>query len=50
MTLQAWNEEGMKVTKGSKCKLRSPGGLALFNEEQVEEFDDFSDATESDIY
>lgn len=44
MTLDAWSEEGMKVTKGSKCKLKSPDGLALFNEEQVEEFEDPMDA------
>lgn len=51
MTLRAWNEEGMKVTKGSKSLLRSPDGLALFNEEQVEEVDDFlCDPSESDIY
>jgi len=44
MTLEAWNEEGMKITKGSKCKLKSPDGLPLFNEEQVEEWQDPWDA------
>ena len=51
MTLEAWNEEGMKVTKGSKSILKSPDGLALVNEEQVEGTDNFfCDATEADIY
>lgn len=43
MTLDAWNEEGMKVSKGSKSKLRSPDGLPLFNEDQVEEAFDLND-------
>ena len=51
MTLEAWNEDGMKVIKGSKSTLRSPDGLALFNEEQVEEVSEFfADASEADIY
>lgn len=51
MTLEAWNEDGMKVIKGSKSALRSPEGLPLFSEEQVEEVSEFfTDASESDIY
>lgn len=43
MTLDAWNEEGFKVAKGSKSLLRSPDGLALFSEAQVEEWEDINE-------
>jgi hypothetical protein len=35
-TMQEWNLKGKVVTKGSKCLLRDPQGICLFNQDQVE--------------
>ncbi len=50
LSFDAWDEEGFRIIKGEKSRLRSPNGTPLFDETQVEEdigvydgIDDFGD-------
>lgn len=37
LSFDAWDEDGFRIIKGEKSRLRSPNGTPLFNEQQVEE-------------
>lgn len=50
MSFHAWRDFGFTVKKGEKSSFRSPDGIPLFNESQVEIIDDNFDASIWDTY
>lgn len=41
-SFEEWEKDGFFILKGEKSILRSPYGTPLFNESQVEEFEDYT--------